>query len=131
MGGCPGIGDSGFVCFRKCTKLEEIRLINTHVTDVGLAILKELPNLRSLNLFHEAVRKRTLTDAALAHLRPLAQLESLRLTGGWVSGAAVDNLREALPHCTIETGNWSGIFDKPSDLAPRAPKNPAEDAIPK
>jgi hypothetical protein len=130
-GGNPGIGDRGFACFTKCTKLEAIKLINTNVTDAGLVILKELPNLRSLTLFREAVRKRTLTDAGLDHLRPLTHLESLHLTGGWASASAAEKLRHAMPHCIIETGDWSGVFDKPSGAQPKTSETSANNAIPK
>ena len=100
------------------------------MTDEGLAILKELPNLRSLTLFREAKRERTLTDAGLAHLRPLRNLESLRLTGGWASDSAVENLKQAMPHCQIEAGDQSGLFDD-ADTPPATPEIPAADAPPK
>jgi hypothetical protein len=63
--------------------------------------LKEIPRLRSLVLYYDPWRSPRLTDAGLKHLDELTNLKTLGVGGGWASEAAVHDLREALPNCTI------------------------------
>ena len=84
------------------SKLEELQLIATQVTDDGLPVLESFPRLRDLTLFHERWRNPTFTPAGLVHLEGLKSLERLELSGGWVSTSDVRALRKALPDCSIE-----------------------------
>jgi len=61
------------------------------VTDAGLAHLKQLPTLKSLNL-----RGTKITDAGLANLKGLRQLQSLNLTATEVKDAGLENLKGLL-----------------------------------
>ena len=103
------------------TKLEELRLEKTGITDAGLEKLKQLKTLKVLNL-GECV---LITDAGLAHLGDLAELTKCDLYGTpitdaglghlsglskleriWVGGTQVTDdgvakLEKALPNCTI------------------------------
>jgi hypothetical protein len=67
-----------------------IYLINTTVTDEGLRVLKDLPNIRHVSLeYSDRTTMPTssgaptglITDAGLAHLEKLTQLQSLHLRG--------------------------------------------------
>jgi hypothetical protein len=102
-GGRPSVGDRGFSCTKTISSLEHLELINTKVTDQSLPFLKDLPNLRSLVLFHEARRGPTFTDAGLMDVKVLTKLRTLNVSGGWASDAAVEELHQALPNCTIST----------------------------
>lgn len=101
--GRPGIGDLGLARLKGHGKLESLELVLTRVTDEGLVVLKDLPKLRSLVLYSQPRLGPLLTDAGLVHLEGLTRLETLELTGGWASEPAVEDLRKALPNCTIDT----------------------------
>jgi len=84
----------------------------TDVTDDGLAVLKEIPKLRSLAIEWDPEWGRRLrelgfnqgtgtTDAGLVHLKELTNLEKLYFSGDWASEEAIAELREALPNCKI------------------------------
>ena len=68
----------------------------TKVTDAGLADLRGLSNLQSLDL-----KETRVTDAGLVHLKGLSNLQSLDLNGTKVTYAGVERLRRALPKCSI------------------------------
>jgi hypothetical protein len=101
-GGFPGIGDRGFARLKPLSKLEELQLINTQVTDEGLPVLKSFPRLRDLTLFHEKWRNFTFTPAGLVDLEGLKSLRRLELSGGWASKNDIRALRRALPDCSID-----------------------------
>jgi len=71
----------------------------TAVTDAGLARIKDLKNLVSLNLYGTAV-----TDAGLEQLKGLKHLRSLYLWQTKVTPEGVKALQAALPGCDINTG---------------------------
>ena len=102
-GGRPGVGNVGLAELEGHEKLETLELINTSVTDDGLVSLTKMPKLTSLVLFWEANRGKRLTDEGLQHLNSMAQLETLELTGGWVSENAANELRSLLTGCKIKT----------------------------
>ncbi len=66
----------------------EVNLGRTKVTDAGLANLKALTQLQSLNL--EGTR---VTDAGLKHLKGLTQLKSLNLLLTKISDAGLEHLK--------------------------------------
>jgi hypothetical protein len=66
------------------------------LTDAGLAHVKGLTTLRSLDLSRTRV-----TDAGLVHLTGLNQLQILNLTGTKVTDAGVRSLQKALPRVKI------------------------------
>jgi hypothetical protein len=106
-GGSPSVDDVGFGELRGHPTLEKLELVNTNVTDGGLAVLATLPNLKHLTLFRDDFRATTLTDNAVTQLRGMKQLEELEVSGGWISQESVQELRKALPNCTINTkGDW-------------------------
>jgi hypothetical protein len=78
-----------------------LHLGNTKVTDEGLRFLKEIPELRHLGLGEEGPwdfshkplpETSRITDAGLAHLRDLKQLQSLHIRGLSVTDAGLDSL---------------------------------------
>ena len=83
--------------------LRVLELVNTDVADSDLDILTTLPQLVELELFYEAHHAAKLTDSALEHLRRLDHLETLIISGGWMSEEALLELRDAMPACKIET----------------------------
>ena len=100
MGG-SGVTNAGLAHLEGHANLETLELYYTQVTDKGLVVLKEIPKLRYLAIFDEPMRGPRLTDAGLKHLDELTNLKTLGVGGGWASEAAVHDLREALPNCTI------------------------------
>jgi serine/threonine protein kinase len=107
------------------TRLLELHLKNTRVTDAVLQQLGDLPKLDTLGLAGSLVtddglkwaanRYKTLnvldlrgvgsvTDLGLKHLSPLPNLGHVMLTGTSVTAAGVADLRKARPRCLID---WS------------------------
>lgn len=115
-GGYWSVGNRGLAQLRRLANLKHLELINTRVTDDGLVVLKDVPRLQSLVLFHEAWRGRTFTDAGVAHLKGLTNLQTLELIGGWISDEAARELQRALPNCKI---TWTRASDdEPPALFP-------------
>jgi hypothetical protein len=78
------------------SRLEELDLHRSPVTDAGLAHLEGLTYLQSLHLYHTGV-----SDAGLAHLRGLARLRNLSIENTKVTDDGVRALQKALPKLTI------------------------------
>jgi Leucine-rich repeat (LRR) protein len=68
----------------------------TQITDAGLAHLAGLTNLETLSLFGTHI-----TDAGLAHLEKLTNLKELNLSDTRVTSEGCDKLRTALPNCRL------------------------------
>ena len=78
------------------TKLEELSLGYTKITDAGLVHLKGLTNLEWLFLEDTQI-----TDAGLVHLKGLTNLKHLSLWNTKITDAGVQELKKALPDCYI------------------------------
>jgi internalin A len=83
------IGNSGIECLKDLTKLRELWLDTTKVTDDGLAVLTRLPNLGLL--YVSGLR---ITDAGLERLATLKKLQVLSLEGTDVTDEGLASLRE-------------------------------------
>ena len=81
---------------KEMSKLQELELARTAVTDAGLVHLKGLTNLQSLDLDFTKI-----TDAGLVHLKGMTGLSMLLLQGTKVTDAGVADLQKALPDCKI------------------------------
>jgi len=75
------------------------RIIGTssQITDAGLAHLRGLTQVQILNLDGTQI-----TDAGLVHLQGLTQLQLLILDNTLVTDAGVQRLQKALPTCQID-----------------------------
>ena len=86
----------------KITKNEQGEVVevdlsyNTRMTDAGMADLKGLTNLQQLNLDGTQV-----TDAGLVHLKGMPQLQFLGLPNTKLTNAGIVELQQALPKCEI------------------------------
>ena len=69
------ITDGGVKHLKKLPKLVDLTLFNTDLTDKGVEQLKDLTTLKSLNLR----RTTNMTDAAIAHITQLPNLQYLYL----------------------------------------------------
>jgi hypothetical protein len=94
--GGTGVTDAGLVHLKGLTKLKELDLSFTKITDAGLIHLKGHTKLESLVLSNTYV-----TDAGLVHLKGLTNLERLYLDGTQVTDAGIQDLQRALPNCKI------------------------------
>ena len=79
----------------KLSKLEELNLWHTGVTDNGVALLAALTGLKSLNLDED----RQVTDAAMDTVGKLTSLEFLHIGGTSVTDAGLASIRKS---------SWSG-----------------------
>ncbi|MDA7527666.1 hypothetical protein N8590_01620 [bacterium] len=89
--------DAGLAHLRGLTSLTTLNLSSDKITDAGLAHLKGLTNLTTLNLSGTKI-----TDAGLVHLKGLANLTWLKLISTRVSYAGVKELQASLPDCKIK-----------------------------
>ena len=78
--------------------VKDLDLSNSAVTDADLARLAALPDLQSLHLSHTAV-----TDDALDYVRALPALQLLTVIGTDVSTGALKRLKKDRPHLEIHT----------------------------
>jgi hypothetical protein len=79
----------------------------TTVSDKGMELLKQLPNLKELSLDHTMV-----TDHGVSALGSIGTLQSLDLYHTTVSKKAYEGLKAAIPRCQI-------FFDEDSGLPER------------
>ncbi len=66
-GGRPNVDDSGLELLKDCP-IRDLSLVNTHVTNRGLAQLAAFEKLESLTVFQDSVVRLQLTDEALGSL---------------------------------------------------------------
>lgn len=108
-GGSPRVGDAGLTTLTRCRSLKTLHMINIDVTDEGLSALSSFPRLRGLTIYRDPFRPKLLTDKAVTQLITLQNLHTLNISGGWMSKAAVANLKASLPDCrVVETAHWRG-----------------------
>lgn len=111
-----GVGDEGMECLSTLANLEELWLDDTLVTDRGIAALSALKRLRYLRL------PRRTTDAGLAHLSGLLQLEEIDASHCTnITGAGIRKL-ECLPNLrklSLSGFRWT---DGDADEVPNFPK---------
>ena len=74
--------------FGRLAEVQELKLMDTQVTDAGLAHLKGLSGLQALNLSDTQV-----TDAGLVHLKGLSGLRTLYMGGTQVTDAGLVYLK--------------------------------------
>jgi hypothetical protein len=98
----PGVSNKGLTYMRGHSALERLSLTNTNIDGQGLAVLSEIPRLHSLVLDDD--RPVGSLSEGLEHLKRLHRLRSLVLGGKWGSEATVEELRRALPNCTVRIG---------------------------
>jgi len=96
-----GLSDTqvGDDCLESVVRLRGLRLLelnHTRVTSAGLAKLATCRKLEQLELYETEVN-----DDGLTHLKKMPTLRHLDLRATKVTPAGVDDLRRALPNCTI------------------------------
>ena len=135
LGNCPKlesfgfagstVGDEGLKALTRVKQLKRLVCYHTRVTDAGLACLKELPELREVNVgpqfsmrlgdaglavlaaiptlesitYEETILTR---DGSLKHLKNLQGLRELKLNKTEISTADLESLKADLPKVKIE-----------------------------
>ena len=90
------VSDAGLAHLKGLTTLKSLNLFATQITDAGLAHLKGLTTLKYLELSGTRVG-----DAGLAHLKGLTGLMSLNLENTQVTDAGVNEFQLVLPHVNM------------------------------
>lgn len=90
------ITDAGIAKIRHLSRLAYLGLNDTKITDAGVAMIAELKSLKGLSLTRTAV-----TDASVPYLRHMTGLTRLDIQGVEITKGGFDQLKEALPNCTI------------------------------
>ena len=90
------VTDGGMVYLKNLREMTTLELCGTRVTDAGLAQLKHLISLRIVTL-----RDTGVTDAGLAHLTGLRNLLKVDVTNTAVTEAGIARLEQALPETEI------------------------------
>ncbi|MCH8043482.1 MAG: hypothetical protein IID44_07165 [Planctomycetes bacterium] len=88
--------DAGLMHVKEMKNLRHLNLRHTNCTESGLENLKGLSKLSNLDLHNTNV-----TDAGLEHLRGLTKLCLLVLSDTNVTDEGVQKLQQALPKCKI------------------------------
>ncbi|MEK6237032.1 MAG: hypothetical protein N2C14_20175, partial [Planctomycetales bacterium] len=91
-----GFWDADLIHLRELNNLRSLNLSNTWVTDAGLIHLRGLKQLQGLNLNSADV-----SDVGLVHLHGLQQLQGLSLYGTEITKEGDAALRKALPKCQV------------------------------
>ena len=114
------ITDAGLVNLASLRNMEILSLSGTRITDAGLEDIGGLSRLERLDLSRTQV-----TDDGLQHRTGLANLSSLHLESTKVTAKGVNELRDALPHCTTYwTSCKSQLEDKPNRKSTITPTPP-------
>jgi hypothetical protein len=82
---------------RGMSGLRVLRLAGTGVGDRSVAVLAGLPRLEVLDL-----RETRVTDASVPVLMRMTTLRELRIAGSGITRPGLDQLRAALPNCTMD-----------------------------
>ncbi len=93
------ISGAGLTHLSGLTRLQCLFLMSAHIKDTGVKSIRELTNLKRLILTAPQV-----TDTGLKYIKELSSLEELSLYSANVTGAAVADLRRAMPNCDIHIG---------------------------
>lgn len=84
----------------------EIEVVNLHncrkITDEGLVYLRQLPQLRELNL-----SETNISDSGLEYIKQISGLQKLNLQHTSISESGINDLRRLLPNCIIESNSSS------------------------
>jgi hypothetical protein len=91
-----GISNAGLEGLGRLEHLECLSLNHTRIDDAGVRYLRRFRNLRWFSAVGTA-----LGDGSVVHLRELKNLRTLSLADTGVTARAVQQLRTALPGCTI------------------------------
>jgi hypothetical protein len=94
------VSDSDLAILRRFPVLEELFFAHVNITDDGLASVAELKSLRTLVITAVPV-----TDNGIRKLGALVNLRYLGIEDTLVTPSGFDELRKALPDCTIQYEN--------------------------
>ena len=108
------VSDQGLSVIQELPNLSRLHLEKTAVTDDGLAHLTNLQHLEYLNLYNTGV-----TDNGLQHLKSLASLKKLYLWQTEVTPEAAQSLAEAIPDIDVNMG-WDFDVDQADSEEPAA-----------
>ncbi len=106
-------GDVASEYVSRFAHLQQLYLIETNLSNAGIANLKEMTELRVLDVS----RNFLVTDAGLTVLHPMSHLKRLDVFDTQVTDAGVRNLQIELPHCEIlreREGVPDGVISFPS-----------------
>jgi hypothetical protein len=96
----PGVSDAGLANLKKLDRLESLDLSgNPRVTDKGMAAVRALERLEFLYLAETAI-----TDKGLFELTPLDGLRTLNVTGTKVTSAGAEKFLDAMPNLRAVRG---------------------------
>jgi hypothetical protein len=90
------VGDEGAGSLGAMRGLRSLSMNHTQITDMGIGRLTRLRKLESLRLRNTAI-----TDAAIPDLAKLESLTELVLKGTKITAEGAEQLKHALPNCSI------------------------------
>jgi hypothetical protein len=101
-GDAEAITDDGIAHLTKLTGLRTLSLRQTSLSDAGLAQIAKLKQLQTLELSSHGDKGSAITDTGLAHLATMKQLRHLHLGHANVTAKGIKRLQQALPDCVID-----------------------------
>ena len=105
------VDDTTFARATKRSNLVVLSARGTKITDAGLAHLKPLKRLKKLDVANTSV-----TDDGLRHLETMTSLESLNVTETRVTQAGIERLRKSLPDIVIVTNDDDASTQPPENV---------------
>ncbi len=101
-------------------RLRRLNLTGTNVTDRGLAVLRDLPDLRAFTMtWHRGI-----SDAGMAHLAHCEAIENVDLMGSPVGDSAVEVLTGKLRACSTDGRDGRPFVPANTRLAGWDPSTP-------
>jgi hypothetical protein len=121
----PLVTDATLDLLAGCPEVEQLSISDTSITDDGLAALEALTRLRAVYINTRGITNDSLRhlsrvqgletvtiensdidDDGLVHLQSARKLRRLSLYRGRVTEQGIARLRELLPDCDMDHGNW-------------------------
>jgi hypothetical protein len=88
--------DAGLARLRGLTELRTLELTGSRITDQGVAHLAYLPAIRKLSLQGVSI-----SDKAVTHMESMKHLEELNISKTDISDEGFERLQQSLPDCRI------------------------------
>jgi hypothetical protein len=93
------VGDADLQKIARMSRIEELRLADTDVTNDGIQWIVQLPSLKALSL-----RGTVISDAGLLTLAQMDTLQELDVTDTNATKEGLDRLKATLRNCRVTTG---------------------------
>ncbi len=112
----PEVTDAGFQALEKFSHLEELKLVETGLSDQSLPAISKLTELKKLYLYEHSI-----SDAGIVHLQALSHLQYLDIRSTKITDVGIEALASIPSLKVLHLGpsdrfSWESIADLSSQL---------------